>query len=74
MFNDIKHLQAGIGHALCYGMKGTDNMYTVKKETSIAGDTYAEVMKDGKLIWGTLWLGEPDAELIRQAEAFTKQK
>lgn len=62
-----------MGHALYFGMKGTDNMYTIKKETSITDDTYAEVFKDGKRVLMTLWLGESDAELIRQAEALAKQ-
>ena len=63
-----------MGHALYSGMKGNNEMeYTIKKETSIAGDTYAEVFKNGKRVLMTLWLGESDAELIRQAEALAKQ-
>ena len=62
-----------MGHALYSGMKGNTNMYTIKKETSIAEDTYAEVFKDGKCVLVTLWLGESDAELIRQAEALAKR-
>jgi len=48
--------------------------WTIHKEENAAGDWYAEVRLDGRLIMVTLWLGESNETLIGQAKAFKSVK